>query len=366
MHLRLNIFLLGIWLGLTGCISTQHQLPAPEPGQLAQTQSEMQAEAIAFQMKRRARLYDLSWPLLEVNAAICPNTRRSIGVVLADLEMYADLIGGLSAEQLETHGIADDIHVFHVIKGSPAAMAGLTDADFIRAVNGEEVETDKPGELVRLIRQGTEDDEPVQLTVENPDGTRTLEVLAAEVCDVLVKLSTSSALNALAQDKTMIVNAGLMRSADDDMVQYIMAHELAHLALRHARKGTWNTIASGAVLYGPVLYAGGAVIDRTLEVFGQNSKRSFARQGLARAMWFSQMFEAEADYVGLYMLARADGNIDGAAEVFRLFAREAPASTWLRYTHPLTPERVAALEIAVKEIQAKQARGEQLFPERVE
>ncbi len=366
MHLRLNIFLLGIWLGLTGCISTQHQLPAPEPGQLAETQSEMQSEAIAFQMKRRARLYDLSWPLLEANAALCPKTRRSIGVVLADLEMYADLIGGLTADQIKAQGLADDTHLFHIIKGSPAKQAGLTSADFIRAVNGERVEADNSGKVTELIRKGAENGQPVQLHVAGKDGERTLEVSSVEVCDVLVKLSTSSALNALAQDKTMIVNAGLMRSADDDMVQYIMAHELAHLALRHARKGTWNTIASGAVLYGPVLYAGGAVIDRTLEVFGQNSKRSFARQGLARAMWFSQMFEAEADYVGLYMLARAGGDIDGAAEVFRLFAREAPASTWLRYTHPLTPELVAALEIAVQEIQAKQTRGEQLLPERVE
>ncbi|MCI5044340.1 MAG: M48 family metalloprotease [Aquisalinus sp.] len=361
--MRFKILLVGIWLGLMGCISTEHQLPIPDADSFVDAQSDMQAEAITFQLNRRARLYDLSWPLLEANTTLCPKTRRSIGIVLADLETYADLIGGLTADQIEAQGLADDTHLFHIIKGSPAARAGLSNTDFIRAVNGERVEANRPSALAQLISKEIEGGEPVQILVERQNGEHTLEVTSSEVCDVIIKLSTSSALNALAQDKTMIVNAGLMRSADDNMVQYIMAHELAHLALRHARKGTWNTIASGVVLYGPVLYAGGAVVDRTLEVFGQNSKRSFARQGLARAMWFSQMFEAEADYVGLYMLARAGGDIDGAAEVFRLFAREAPASTWLRYTHPLTPERVAALELALQEIQEKQARGEELLPE---
>ncbi|WP_306253197.1 M48 family metalloprotease [Parvularcula sp. IMCC14364] len=365
MSVRKRIFCACLWLCLSACISAEHELPLPESETVEATRQEMQREAVAFQLKRRARLYDLSWPLLEANAALCPATRLSIGVVLADLDTYATIIGGLTADQLSAQGLSDDIHLLHVISQSPAAQAGIQRGDFIRAVNGAPVEQNRPGKLASMIRKAAADKEPVRLLVENAQGEREVGVTAVEVCDVAVKLSTSSAINALAQDKTMIVNAGLMRSADDAMVQYIMAHELAHLALRHARKGTWNTIASGAVVYAPLLYAGGAVVDRTRKLFGQKPKRSLARQGLAAAVPFSQVFESEADYVGLYMLVRAGGDINRASDIFRLFAREAPASTWIRYTHPLTPERVAAVELALQEIKVKQAAGEALLPEKV-
>ena len=349
---------------VAGCVSTKYQGPVPEEA-LTQTQQRLlQSEAVVFQLKRRQRLYDLSWPLLAANTDLCPVTRQSIGVVLADLEAYAKFIGGMSADELAAVGIADDLHILHVNKGSPADLAGFKAGMFIRAVNGEDVSGEKPGVVAKKITASIDEHELVTIRVMDGGAERDINSEATEVCDVAVKLSTSSSINALARDKTIAINAGLMRAADDDLVQYVIAHELAHVALRHPRKGAYNTVVSGAIVYGPVIYAGGALVDRALRLFKVDTPESLGMKWLSAVVPFSREFEAEADYVGLYMLARIGGNIERAAEIFSLFSREGPSSTWIRYTHPLTPERYVATELAIEEIRAKIAAGEDLMPEK--
>lgn len=70
---------------------------------------------------------------------------------------------------------------------------------------------------------------------------------------------------------------------------------------------------------------------------------------------FSQGYEREADYLGLYFMARAGFDPTKAPEVWRRMAAEYPAAikeTFLS-THPSTPERAATLEATIREINAK-------------
>jgi predicted Zn-dependent protease len=75
-------------------------------------------------------------------------------------------------------------------------------------------------------------------------------------------------------------------------------------------------------------------------------------------------FEREADYVGLYLTARAGIPIDDAPKFWRRMAVANPASTKGGFlaSHPPAAERFLALEATVAEIKSKLATGEPLLP----
>ena len=81
---------------------------------------------------------------------------------------------------------------------------------------------------------------------------------------------------------------------------------------------------------------------------------------------FSQGFEAEADYVGLYMLARAGYETESAANFWRKMAEKMPAqSNSLTGTHPPTAYRYLMLAKTHAEIEKKKAAKKNLLPERL-
>ena len=361
-------FLMGLFLcvGLTACASVDYAAPDPADETVELYQQDMQREAIDLQLARRARLYDLAWPVLKENVALCTDTKTSIGVILAGRQELGAFVGGIDEDYLTRLGYADDINVLHAMAGSPAAEAGLKPGMALLAVDGEEIETRQAEAAIAAIVAALDEDERVTLTVRDEAGTRDVTIKGVETCAAPVKMSTSDAINAMAATGDIVIHAGMMRAADDDTLQFVIAHELAHIALAHRPKVIRNSIVSGAVVYGPVLYVGGMVADTVLRLTGSQRSGSLSSRALAASVPYMNEFEAEADYVGLYMLARAGGNIDAAPELFTLFATEKPESTWLLYTHPLTPQRYAAVEAAVSEVKAKIAAGEELLPEKAE
>ena len=109
-------------------------------------------------------------------------------------------------------------------------------------------------------------------------------------------------------------------------------------------------------------YALGSILDIAAQIF-----LKIPTQGLFGSLGgnaYSQDFEAEADYVGLYILAQAGGNIEEAPQFWRRMATLSPGAIQSSHmsTHPATPERFVALEETVKEIRAKQRAGLPLTP----
>ncbi len=94
---------------------------------------------------------------------------------------------------------------------------------------------------------------------------------------------------------------------------------------------------------------------------GVNTQGVFSEVG-ARA--YSQDFEAEADYVGLYIAELAGYNIDEAPYFWRKMGVKHPASINQNHaaSHPSTPERFVAIEDTIKEINQKKIAGLQLMP----
>lgn len=77
-------------------------------------------------------------------------------------------------------------------------------------------------------------------------------------------------------------------------------------------------------------------------------------------------YEVEADYVGLYIMAKAGFSIDNAANIWRKFAVKFPSkisNNQFFASHPGSAERYVILKKTIEEIKRKKRKSLQLFPE---
>lgn len=162
-------------------------------------------------------------------------------------------------------------------------------------------------------------------------------------------------INASADGKTITVTRGMLRFLEDDSeLAVIMGHEIAHNMMGHLDAQQENAMAGmmlGAVLAGmagqPANMHGGLQDSATM----------------AGALSYSQEFEAEADYVGLYIAARAGYNIRKAPDLWRRMSLEEPDGVYNSFTHPTNPERAVALRKAIDEIEYKKKNRLPLVPQ---
>ena len=120
-------------------------------------------------------------------------------------------------------------------------------------------------------------------------------------------------VNAFASSKGVLITTGMIRFCETDKeLALVVGHEIAHIALGHLTKSVVNSIP-GIILDVIILILAG--VD-TGGAFGGLSK-----------LVFSKAFEQEADYAGLYILARAGYDITGAADFFRRMAVEHTGSS---------------------------------------
>jgi predicted Zn-dependent protease len=138
------------------------------------------------------------------------------------------------------------------------------------------------------------------------------------------------------------VHRGILDRAETEaQLAGVLAHEIAHVAERHAAEQmTKATVANGLLgLLGAALDGGGRGAAATRIGAGLGTQFLFLK--------FSRDHEREADRVGVSILRRAGYDPDGMAEFFELLAREqrrSPGSvgTFLS-THPAPRERAAEL-----------------------
>ena len=141
-----------------------------------------------------------------------------------------------------------------------------------------------------------------------------------------------------------------MRFADSDTeLGTVVAHELAHNSQEHIKAKKKN-------------YFLGAIFDVIAAGYGIDTQGTF---GNMAAGAYSQEFEAEADYVGLYALALAGYDLVEVPDFWREFGSENPDSITRSYasSHPSTAERYLAIDNAVSEIEYKREMELDLSPE---
>lgn len=195
----------------------------------------------------------------------------------------------------------------------------------------------------------------------NPAGQRICQELrgAGAKCNFPIALDKDSAteINAYTDGQKLVVSPAMMRFADKEELAVVIAHEYAHAVMAHPGK-TQQNVAVGGLL--------GMAADMLAQSQGINTGGALGKFGAQSAVLrYSQGFEREADYIGMYILARAGYPTAEAKRLWRRMATVNPQGIYNSSTHPTTAERYLLLDKTSQEISAKKASGAPLLPEKL-
>jgi predicted Zn-dependent protease len=328
------------------------QLGSVTQEQIANEQLKEQQLAIQSQLEQQRRLNDVAFPLLQAAVPLCHDAVTTrIGVTVGNRGTFLDDF----VRAAEASGFSDTLAVTGVAKGSAAARAGLAVGDRILSASGVPI---TPGasaaqSFLSLVTDGSPN---IRLKTRRDSAERTVVVGRDTVCNYGVAVVKDDQLNAFADGKNVYVTSTMLRfAASDDELATVVGHEIAHNAMHHVDAKKTNAVLGGIF---------GALLDIAAARNGINTGGQYTNQFAALgATVFSQDFEREADYVGLYILAAARRPTQSAANFWRRMAAESPNSIKFASTHPTTAERFVRLEQWQGEIGRKLASGQPLQPE---
>lgn len=334
---------------LGGCATTV--TPRAEIGGRALLEERHIQRSIAVQqnVKDSSRIQNVSFPLLQAAVPFCePRVTRSIGLDVATGYDFEESFQRAAREALSV-GVA--VSVIGVVEGGPSAQAGLQSKDIITAVNDNPLVTGPNASAIynNLLQEELANDQSIKLSIQRAEESLEFEITPVTICDYSVVLVLSDDLNAYADGEGVYITRRMLRFTDSDKeLALVISHELAHNIMDHIDKRQRNSLI-------------GRVIDLAADRQGFDTRGFF---GDLTRQAYSQDFEAEADYVGMYILARTGMDLDGASYFWRRMAIESPANIDSHTSsHPATAERFLALEQAVNEIQIKKEAGVPLNPE---
>jgi predicted Zn-dependent protease len=165
-----------------------------------------------------------------------------------------------------------------------------------------------------------------------------------------------TSLNAYADGTSVHVSPAMVRfAAQDHELAFILSHEFAHNIMRHVA-GKQRNAMLGTLL--------GVAADMAAASQGYDSQGQFGKIGMGiGANAYSPAFESEADYIGLYLLARSGYNYHDAPAFWRRMSVENPQAIYTGSTHPSNAERYVNMNKTIAEIDRKKASNLPLVPE---
>lgn len=349
MKTLVSILLIGLLV--FGCAAPMTQRVKVDSA-AEQVEAKKQMEiAVQSLMSDQLRLYRIAYPIETRAVSLCgEKTRYATGVYIATKNTFAKPLREAAESALM---LGDLPKILYVVPGGPADRAGAKVGDVLVALNDWPLPTgeDAGKKYLEQYDKIAKDGASFSATIKRGGENIKLTVSPEKSCSSSVILSEADDLNAFADGKNVVIMRGMMRFAqDDNELALVIAHELSHNAMKHIEARKQNSIF-------------GMIVDVLVQArTGVNTQGAF---GNVAAGAFSQEFEAEADYVGLYMMANAGLEIEHAPNFWRRMAAAHPGAIRSDFntSHPSTPYRMLALEETVKEIKAKQAAGVPLKPE---
>jgi beta-barrel assembly-enhancing protease len=280
------------------------------------------------------RLHDVAFPLLVAAAEWCPFEQEpTYGFLLKDEDIS-------HVQGREEAGPSASVAYVH--PQLPAAAAGLAPGDVLMRVNERNVTDQRAEEVMQLVRRLTVARvQPLQLEITRAGDRHTLYMWATLACQFSVQLIESEQINGIADGSHVGVTTGAMRFLHSDSeLAWLPAHEIAHNVLNHSQNARLRAILNAFL---------GATVGTSATVATSVPRRSL---------------EAQADYVGAYIMARAGYNVQAIKQFWRRMERlpSGEERSEMDRTHPTTAERLATFEMTLKEIEEKRDRGELLQP----
>ncbi len=347
---RNGLLLLSLGIALSACAAPTTKRVELDPELVAKEEKAQQELAIRRILEHNERLHRVAYPLLKAATPLCGlETAPRLGFAATN-KWWFDKKTMEYAE--ESFGIGDIMQVIQVTEGAPAYSAGLAVGDKLISINGKEVPSGKKGfqKTSDLLDDAMKESDSVVLDVERNGMPMTVTIKADTICRFRPLMVNNDQVNAFADGNYIYMTTGMLQfSRDDKQLALKVSHELAHNSQIHMEARKTN-------------YLLGSILDLAAAAYGVNTGGAF---GNAAAMTYSKEFEAEADYVGLYMMALADMDITDAADFWREMGSENPGSITRQFatSHPATAERYLAIQQTVDEIARKRESGERLRPD---
>lgn len=324
---------LALGLGAAGC---GH--PAPAAG-LTQAAPPARLEALNAVDVRVAHV---AWTLALANADLCPVTSTRAGWTLQSAAQYGDELRPLAEAQ---YGLEGDLPgILAAPAGSPAAQAGLAPGDLILSVNGQRLSAgqgatgsyDGLQANIAVLDAGAARG-PIRLTVRRARVEREVDLRPVSACAYPTQVEVTGTLRSRADGRHIFISDAMVSVAeDDDQLAFVLAHELAHAVLEHRTQP---------------------------DVVGVRGASNWA---LTQRRGLSLSAEADADRLGLFLLARAGFDPWRAVE---FLTRYEEADRGARYAqinaggiYEPAPARRRALQPVLADIAARKAANRALIP----
>ena len=306
----------------------------------------MQGIALETYYNRIEKLNNIAWPIIQKSTAFCgANVKNTIGLEIISLNQINKEFKKAASEKLN---FSENSEILFIIKDSPAGGSGLLKGDIVKRIYSDDFSwTDD--EIIKNNREGKFSNKKVKVDIERDNQALSFEIEPLKVCSHKIILSQDNSLNAYADGKNIYITQGMLRFIEDDReLQMIIAHELAHNIEGHIEKKSNNFIL-------------GTIVDLAASSAGINTRGTFGSMG---AQMYSQDFEREADYVGMYIMANSNIDRKGVANFWRRMSVENPGSISYASSHPSSSERWVNIEAINKEIDSKIVQSLPLTPER--
>ena len=306
----------------------------------------MQGIALETYYSRLERLNNIAWPILQKSTDFCgANIKKAIGLEIISINQIKKEFKKAASDKLN---FTEEPEVLFVIDRSPASKSGLLKGDKIVKISSKDFSWTND-EIVKNSRQRNFGNKNININIRRNNEDLSFEVEPINICNHRIILSQDNSLNAYADGKNIYITQGMLRFIEEDKeLQMIIAHELAHNTEGHIEKKSNNFIL-------------GTIVDLAASSAGINTRGTFGNIG---AQMYSQDFEREADYVGMYIMANSNIDRKGMANFWRRMSVENPGSISYASSHPSSSERWVNIEAVNKEIDSKIIKSLPLLPER--
>jgi hypothetical protein len=287
-----------------------------------------------------ARVAAIAWRLQTSNAELCSETTPLAGFTVQTLAQYQPAVRADVAARI---GRGRQPSVQTVVPGGAADRAGLRPGDVVTRINGWPTPKDLPPRASYEATARTQamidaalKSPPLMLEIHRGKLRKTLPVTGMVGCASRVEIVTGRAFNAQADGQYVQISGSLVDFAtNDDELAIVVAHELAHNILHHRARRPETE---------------------------QDSRGIFAVLKLGRRDAELRNDEFEADWLGVWLLARAGYDIDAVVPFWMRLGQNAADGASSDNTYPDWSNRIDRAAAAVAEVKAQRAAGVRLVP----
>ena len=333
---------------------------SPQPSRISSTTAAARDPVLDALIAQQERVYRVAAPIIIKSAVLCRTQARPLlGFTAKNQYSYPPELMPAARRQL---GLDERLQVMQILDGSGAMRAGLARGDILQSLQdiampqGPQAETEAARLLAPALKNLTE----IRVTVLRQGQTLNLQVPLTLACAFAIDIGHSPNANAYSDGKRILLTRGLLEQLQaDDEIAAIIAREIAHNVLQHARQLQQTATLSG-------------VIDSLLPLKPEPS--SYTGSGGIKPL--PEKMDQEADRLALFMLARAGYDTAALARASERLVDGAPASPTTAQAipqatskantynalHPWTAERRSLIQATITEIRQKQAARKPLVP----